>query len=56
MQVRALAGAKPNWPNQGVAEKTAGQSAIAFDGLIGGLAWPTLLRKLDRARSELSEH
>lgn len=52
MQVRALAGgAKPNWPNQGVSEKTAGQSAMAFDGLIGGLAWPALLRKLDRTDS-----
>jgi ribulose-5-phosphate 4-epimerase/fuculose-1-phosphate aldolase len=49
MQVAALAGgAKPNWPNQGVAEKTAGQGAIAFEGLVGALAWPALLRKLDR--------
>lgn len=49
MQVRALAGgAKPNMPNQGVPEKTAQQGAEAFDGIIGPLAWPALLRKLDR--------
>jgi ribulose-5-phosphate 4-epimerase/fuculose-1-phosphate aldolase len=50
IQVRALAGGiRPNWPNQGVSEKVAGTAALAFDGLIGGLAWPALLRKLDRA-------
>jgi ribulose-5-phosphate 4-epimerase/fuculose-1-phosphate aldolase len=50
MQVRALGGgAKPNRVNQGVAEKTAGQGAMAFEGMIGALAWPALLRKLDRA-------
>lgn len=49
MQVAALGGgAKPNWPNQGVPEKAAGQGSMAFDGMIGGLAWPALLRKLDR--------
>jgi len=49
MQVRALAGGvKVNWPNQGVPEKTADQGGAAFDGLIGALAWPALLRKLDR--------
>jgi len=49
MQVRALAGGvKLNWPNQGVPEKTAGQGSAAFEGLISGLAWPALLRKLDR--------
>jgi ribulose-5-phosphate 4-epimerase/fuculose-1-phosphate aldolase len=49
MQTRALAGgAKPNWPNQGVPEKTAGQAQQAFDGLLGALAWPALRRKLDR--------
>src|ERR1700755_604306 len=49
MQVRALAGgAKPNWPNQGVPEKTAGQGQMAFEGILGALAWPALLRKLDR--------
>ncbi len=49
MQVRALSGgAKPNKVNQGVAEKTAGQGAYAFEGLMGALAWPALLRKLDR--------
>lgn len=52
MQVRALGGgAKPNWPNQGVPEKTANQAAMAFEGLIGGLAWPALIRKLDRIDS-----
>jgi ribulose-5-phosphate 4-epimerase/fuculose-1-phosphate aldolase len=49
MQTRALAGgAKPNWPNQGVPEKTAMQGAVAFEGMVGPLAWPALLRKLDR--------
>jgi ribulose-5-phosphate 4-epimerase/fuculose-1-phosphate aldolase len=50
MQVRALGGgATPNWPNQGVPEKTAGQGAMAFNGLMGALAWPALRRKCDRA-------
>jgi hypothetical protein len=49
MQVRALAGGvKWNKPNQGVSEKTAMQGKVAFSGMIGGLAWPALLRKLDR--------
>jgi len=49
MQVRALAGgAKPNWPNQGVPEKTSAQGSMAFEGILGMLAWPALLRKLDR--------
>jgi ribulose-5-phosphate 4-epimerase/fuculose-1-phosphate aldolase len=49
MQVRALAGGvKLNWPNQGVPQKTAEQGSMAFEGLIGALAWPALLRKLDR--------
>lgn len=47
MQVRALT-AQVNLTNQGVAEKTAGQGAKAFDGLVGHLAWPALLRLLDR--------
>lgn len=49
MQVRALAGgAKPYGVNQGVAEKNATISKVAFEGPISGLAWPALLRKLDR--------
>ena len=49
MQVRALAGGvKLNWPNQGVPEKVGGQSAYGMDGILGPLAWPALLRKLDR--------
>ena len=49
MQVRALAGGvKLNWPNQGVPEKTSGQGAYAFEGVVSSLAWPALLRKLDR--------
>ena len=49
MQVRAMSGgAKLNWPNQGVPEKTAQQGGQAFEGLLGALAWPALLRKLDR--------
>ncbi len=49
MQVAALGGgAKPNWPNQGVPEKTAQQGSMAFEGMMSALAWPALLRKLDR--------
>jgi hypothetical protein len=49
MQVRALAGGvKWNRANQGVPEKTAMQGMMAFEGMISGLAWPALLRKLDR--------
>jgi ribulose-5-phosphate 4-epimerase/fuculose-1-phosphate aldolase len=49
MQVRALAGGmKPYNVNQGVAEKNAEITKTAFDGPISGLAWPALLRKLDR--------
>ncbi len=49
MQVRAMSGgAKLNWPNQGVPEKTAQQGGQAFEGALGALAWPALLRKLDR--------
>lgn len=49
MQVRAMAGgAKLNKTHQGVEEKTAGQGRMGFEGIIGGLAWPGLLRMLDR--------
>jgi ribulose-5-phosphate 4-epimerase/fuculose-1-phosphate aldolase len=49
MQTRALAGgARINSPNQGVPEKTAGQGALGFDGFMGALAWPALLRKVER--------
>lgn len=49
MQVRALAGGVEwNRPNQGVAEKTALQGTAGFAMGMGPLAWPALLRKLDR--------
>ena len=49
IQVRALSGgAKLNPTMDGVTEKTAGQGRGSFDGPIGGLAWPGLLRLLDR--------
>lgn len=48
MQVRALAGAKANKTHQGVEEKTEGTGKMAFDGFVGALSWPALLRKLDR--------
>jgi ribulose-5-phosphate 4-epimerase/fuculose-1-phosphate aldolase len=49
MQVRALAGGtKINWPNQGVPEKTTERGAMVFEGPLGAIAWPALLRKLDR--------
>lgn len=49
MQVRALAGGmKPYGVNQGVAEKNADIAKAAFDGPLSALAWPAVLRKLDR--------
>lgn len=49
IQVRALSGgAKLNPTLDGVTEKTAGQGGSAFGGPIGNLAWPGLLRLLDR--------
>jgi ribulose-5-phosphate 4-epimerase/fuculose-1-phosphate aldolase len=49
IQVRALAGgSKINPTHQGVAEKTADTGASAMGGPIGNLAWPGLLRTLDR--------
>jgi ribulose-5-phosphate 4-epimerase/fuculose-1-phosphate aldolase len=49
MQVRALAGGvKIYGINQGVAEKNAALAQSAFEGPISGLAWPALIRKLDR--------
>jgi len=49
IQTRALAGGPVlNFPHQGVAEKTAGQGHKGFDDNLGPLAWPALLRKLDR--------
>jgi ribulose-5-phosphate 4-epimerase/fuculose-1-phosphate aldolase len=50
MQTKALAGGmKLNIPNQGVPEKTAGQGAFGFDSYMGALAWPALLRKVERS-------
>jgi ribulose-5-phosphate 4-epimerase/fuculose-1-phosphate aldolase len=49
IQVRALSGGtKLNPTMDGVTDKTAGQGRNGFDGPIGGLAWPGLLRLLDR--------
>jgi len=49
MQVRALAGGTAiTRPPQGSPEKAAQQSRVLFDGRAGGLAWPALLRKMDR--------
>jgi ribulose-5-phosphate 4-epimerase/fuculose-1-phosphate aldolase len=49
MQVRALSGGLGwNKTNQGVAEKTAKQGEVGFAMGMGELAWPALLRKLDR--------
>ncbi|MGF1456108.1 MAG: class II aldolase/adducin family protein [Alphaproteobacteria bacterium] len=49
MQVRALAGGTA-WTDPGphVAERTASQSRPLFSGPAGDLAWPALLRRLDR--------
>jgi ribulose-5-phosphate 4-epimerase/fuculose-1-phosphate aldolase len=48
MQVRALAGGPPNMPPQGSGAKAAEQSRVLFDGTVDDLAWPALLRRLDR--------
>ncbi len=50
MQVRALSAGqdKISLPNQGVPEHTATQAKMGFDGPVGRLAWPGLLRQLDR--------
>lgn len=49
MQVRALSGCD-RWvrPGKGVPDKVSGQAASLFSGAAGDLAWPSLLRKLDR--------
>lgn len=51
MQIKALSAGKEglNFPNQGVPEKTAGQSRFSSANGIGNLAWGALLRKLDKA-------
>ena len=49
IQVRALTGgSKINPTHQGAAEKTAEVGAKAMEGPMGNLAWPALLRLLDR--------
>jgi hypothetical protein len=49
IQVRALSGgSKINPTHQGVPEKTAALGGKSFEGQIGDLAWPGLLRLLDR--------
>ncbi len=49
MQGRGLAGGvKLTMPNQGVPEKTADQAMFHEKHGIGNLAWPALLRTLDR--------
>ncbi len=49
MQIRALSGAVAiNHPPQGSWEKAAEQSKVLFDGTVGPLAWPALVRKMER--------
>lgn len=49
MQIRALTGGVAlTMPDQGVPEKTSSQSGFATKNGIGKLAWPALLRTLDR--------
>ena len=49
MQVRALAGGVAiSEPPQGSAAKAAAQSALLFNGGVDDLAWPALMRKMDR--------
>lgn len=49
MQIRAISGGrKLNMPNAGVPQKTADQGKFGTSAGIGKLAWPALLRTLDR--------
>lgn len=49
MQIRALSGGVAvNEPPQGAAAKAAEQSKNLFNGFAGPLAWPTLMRKMER--------
>ena len=49
MQVRALSGGVAiSEPPQGSAEKAASQSTLLFDGSVDNLAWPALMRKMER--------
>lgn len=49
MQVRALSGGVAiAQPPQGSAAKAASQSTLLFDGSADNLAWPALMRKMDR--------
>jgi hypothetical protein len=47
MQIRAQAGGKVRSVNQGIVG-LMGNTRATFDGPLGQLAWPGLLRKLDR--------
>jgi ribulose-5-phosphate 4-epimerase/fuculose-1-phosphate aldolase len=47
MQIRAQAGSAVRRVNQGIPELMA-HSLKSFEGTLGRLAWPALLRKLDR--------
>ncbi len=50
MQVRGLSAGRErvNMPNQGVAEKTASQANFRESRGFGQMAWPALMRKLDK--------
>lgn len=52
IQIKALSGGGDlTQPHQGVPEKVSDQGASLFNGGAGKLAWPALLRKLDKADS-----
>lgn len=56
IQVRALSGgAAINEPPQGSAAKAAQQSEALFNGFGGALAWPTLVRKMQRLDASFLE-
>ena len=56
MQVRALAGGRPlTMPSAETVTKVGGQSKFATANGIGKLAWPALLRTLDREDSSFRE-
>ena len=47
-QIRAMSGGTLNIPPQGTPDLSSSQSESIFNGLAGALAWPGLLRKLDK--------
>lgn len=57
MQIKALSGGRENvnMPPQGVPEKVAGQARMSAANGIGELAWPALLRTIEREDSSFRD-